>query len=108
MTSLAPTMQAFFTERLAKQLQASPRTVISYRDTFRLLLSYVQNRTGKAPSALGWNDLSVETITAFLDHLEADRRNSPAAETPAWRRCARCSAMPPSVTPSTHSSSGTS
>ena len=38
MTDLAPTLQAFFTERLAKQRQASSNTVASYRDTFRLLL----------------------------------------------------------------------
>ena len=78
MTSLAPTMQVFFTERLAKQLQASPRTVISYRDTFRLLLRFVAGRTGKAPSDLGWDDVGVESgSSAFLDHLEVNRLNSP-------------------------------
>jgi site-specific recombinase XerD len=66
----------FFTERLAKQRQASPATVVSYRDTFRLLLCFVQNRTGKAPSTLDWGDLSVELLSAFLDHLESDRHNS--------------------------------
>ncbi len=76
MSALAPTLELFFTERLAKQLQASPRTVISYRDTFRLLLRFVQDRTGKAPSTLGWQDLGPEVVSAFLDHLEADRHNS--------------------------------
>ena len=76
MTSLAPTMQLFFTERMAKQLQASPRTVLSYRDTYRLLLRFVQNRTGKAPSTLGWEDVDAAVISAFLDHLETDRHNS--------------------------------
>lgn len=76
MTSLAPTLQLFFTERMAKQRQASPRTVVSYRDTFRLLLRFVQDRTGKAPSALGWEDIGAEVISAFLDHLEVDRHNS--------------------------------
>jgi site-specific recombinase XerD len=77
MSSLAPTMQLFFTERLAKQRQASPATVTSYRNTFRLLLRFMQARTGKAPSALDWDDLSAEVISAFLDHLEHDRANSP-------------------------------
>jgi hypothetical protein len=63
---LAPTLQLFFTERLAKQRQASPATVTSYRNTFRLLLRFVQERTGKVPSALDWNDLGVEVISAFL------------------------------------------
>ncbi len=76
MSLLAPTLQLFFTERLAKQRQASPATVTSYRNTFRLLLRFVQETTGKAPSTLDWADLDVEVISAFLDHLETDRHNS--------------------------------
>ena len=49
MTALAPTLQLFFTERLARQLQASPQTVTSYRNTFRLLLRFILEHTGKAP-----------------------------------------------------------
>jgi site-specific recombinase XerD len=70
-------MQLFFTERLAKQRQASPATVTAYRNTFRLLLRFLQDRTGTAPSDLDWSDLSAETISAFLDHLETRRHNSP-------------------------------
>jgi site-specific recombinase XerD len=76
MSSIAPTLQLFFTERMVKQLQASPRTVVSYRDTCRLLLRFVADRTGKAPSALGWQDVDAGVISAFLDHLETDRHNS--------------------------------
>src|SRR5260370_25633855 len=76
MSSIAPTLQLLFTERMVKQLQASPRTVVSYRDTCRLLLRFVADRTGKAPSALGWQDVDAEVISAFLDHLEVDRHNS--------------------------------
>jgi site-specific recombinase XerD len=75
MSLIAPTMQMFFTERLAKQRQASPATVRSYRNTFKLLLRFVHGRTGKAPSALDWEDLSAEVVSDFLDHLEADRGN---------------------------------
>jgi site-specific recombinase XerD len=75
-TALAPTLQLFFTERLAGQRQACPQTVTSYRNTFRLLLRFIQQRTGKAPSSLDWDDLSAEAISAFLDHLEAGRGNS--------------------------------
>jgi site-specific recombinase XerD len=77
MSSVAPTMQAFFTERLVKQRGASPRTVTSYRDTMRLLLGFVQQRTGKAPATLSWDDLDATVISAFLDHLESDRHNGP-------------------------------
>jgi site-specific recombinase XerD len=77
MTAIAPTLQSFFTERLTKQRHASPATMASYRHTFRLLLQFVQQRTGRAPSMLDWDDLGVEVISAFLDHLEHDRHNSP-------------------------------
>jgi site-specific recombinase XerC len=50
-TMVAPTLQAFFTDRLTRQLQASPRTIASYRDTLRLLLSFAHERTGKQPSS---------------------------------------------------------
>ena len=76
MSRVAPTMQLFFTQRLAKQRQASPATVTSYRDTFRLLLRFVQADTGKAPSVMDWEDLGADVISAFLDHLEDDRHNS--------------------------------
>lgn len=77
MSLIAPTLQLFFTERLAKQRQASPATIRSYRNAFVLLLRFLQARTGKPPSRLDWEDLDAGTISAFLDHLEADRRNSP-------------------------------
>jgi site-specific recombinase XerD len=76
-TAIAPTLQSFFTERLTKQRHASPATMASYRHTFRVLLQFVQVRTGSAPSTMDWNDLGVEVITAFLDHPEHDRHNSP-------------------------------
>jgi site-specific recombinase XerD len=76
MTLIAPTLQAFFTDRLAKQRQASPRTIAAYRDTLRLLLGFVQRQNGTMPSQLDWNDLDVTMISAFLNHLESERNNS--------------------------------
>jgi site-specific recombinase XerD len=49
---------------------------VSYRNTFRLLLQFIQDRTGKPPSTLDWSDLDVAVISAFLDHLETGRHNS--------------------------------
>ena len=74
MTALAPVLQAFFTQHLA-QRRVSPHTIASYRDTFRLLLRFTQARTGKTPAALHLADLDAELVSAFLDHLEADRHN---------------------------------
>jgi len=76
MTALAPTLQAFFTQRLTGQLQASANTVAAYRDAWRLLLRYAQDRTGKQPRQLDLADLDAPFVAGFLDHLEHDRGNS--------------------------------
>jgi site-specific recombinase XerD len=76
MTLIAPTLQAFFTDRLGRQRQASPRTIAAYRDTMRLLLTFVQQHGGKPPSTLDWDDLTADVISAFLNHLEDERGNS--------------------------------
>jgi integrase/recombinase XerD len=76
MSTLAPTLQAFFTDRLIRQRQASPNTIAAYRDAFKLLLAFASEQTGKQPSGLDIGDLDAEMITAFLDHLQHDRGNS--------------------------------
>ncbi len=76
MTAMAPTLEAFLTERLMAQRGASPNTVASYRDTFRLLLRFAAERTGKRPCELDFSDLDAALIGAFLEHLEVARHNS--------------------------------
>jgi site-specific recombinase XerD len=76
MTTLAPILEAFFTDRLMKQRRVSPNTISSYGHSFRLLLKYLQHQTGNAPSDLRIEDLDATTIIAFLSHLEQDRTNS--------------------------------
>lgn len=76
MTALAPTLQAFFTDRLQSQRGASPNTVAAYRDTFRLLLRFTSARTSKQPCELDIGDVDSPTVAAFLEHLELDRHNS--------------------------------
>ena len=56
---IAPLVQSFFTDHLVRQRRASPQTVASYRDTFRLLIQHLSQTTGKKPSDL------------TLDHLQA-------------------------------------
>jgi len=77
MTALAPTLQAFFTQRLITQRNSSPQTIAAYRDTFRLLLSFAHQQTGKQPFELDLGDLDAPLIGAFLTHLEQVRGNSP-------------------------------
>jgi integrase/recombinase XerD len=76
MSPLAPTLQAFFTDRLIAQRHASAHTIAAYRDTWRLLLGYAATTTGSAPSRLDLADLDAPLIAGFLDHLEHHRGNS--------------------------------
>lgn len=73
---LAGLLQAFFTERLINQRRASANTIAAYRDTFRLLLEFAQQRSRKAPSDLLLSDIDAEFIAAFLHNLEEVRGNS--------------------------------
>jgi integrase/recombinase XerD len=76
MTALAPTLQAFFTDRLARQRHASPDTVAAYRDGLRLLVGFASQLVHKAPAQLDIADIDASVIASFLDHLERDRHNS--------------------------------
>jgi integrase/recombinase XerD len=74
--NLARLLEAFFTDRLIRQRQASPHTIAAYRDAFRLLLGFARQRLEKEPSALGLEDLDPRVIGAFLDDLEKRRGNT--------------------------------
>ncbi len=76
MGTLAATLQAFFTDRLARQCNASPHTVASYRDTMRLLLPFASRRLSRQPSDLDLADIDATLVGAFLDHLQQERGNS--------------------------------
>ncbi len=76
MTTLASTIQAFFTDYLTRQRRASPHTVAAHRDSLRLLLSCAAHQTGKQPSRLEIPDLGAPLVGALLDHLENERGNS--------------------------------
>lgn len=70
-------LQDFFLRRLIAERGASAHTISSYRDTFELLLRFLEQRTRRAPSALTLQDLDAPTVLTFLDHLETERGNSP-------------------------------
>lgn len=74
--TLSALIQSFFTERLCAQMDASPHTIASYRDTFRLLLKFAGEKAGKSPMALSIEELDVEMIGVFLDDIENVRKNS--------------------------------
>ena len=72
---LSAYLQRFFTERLGQQMKASPNTVASYRDTFRLLLRYASDQRKKEPTALQVADIDADLVGRFLGDLEKTRRN---------------------------------
>ena len=74
-TSFPTLLEAFFARRLIAQRRASPHTVASYRDTFRLLFQFAEKQLAKVPSRLTLEDLNAPFLGAFLDHLESTRAN---------------------------------
>lgn len=80
MTRFAPVLERFFTGYLMTQRQASPNTIASYRDTFRLLAGYVCRQTGKRPAQLDFADLDSPVIGGFLQDLQETRGNSAATQ----------------------------
>jgi len=102
-------LEAFFTQRLIAQRRASPHTVASYRDTFRLLLQFAAVRLKRPPSKLTLGDLSAPFLSEFLDDLESGRGNKARSRNlrlTAIRSFFRYAALKRPSTP--HSSSGCS
>jgi integrase/recombinase XerD len=75
-SAIAPTIQAFFTDHLFKEKNASPATTRAYRDAIKLYLAYAAAHTGTALSTLDFAQLNPALLLGFLDHLEAERGNS--------------------------------
>jgi site-specific recombinase XerD len=69
-------VQAFFAQHLCQHKQASPQTIASYRDTFRLFLTFVKDTTGREPTALQGSDLDAPLVLQFLNYLEHQRGNT--------------------------------
>jgi integrase/recombinase XerD len=78
MSALAPSLEAYFTDRLVNQRAASPNTIAAYALTFRLLLAFTAERTGSPPSRLDIAQLDAPLVAAFLEHLQHERTNTVA------------------------------
>lgn len=74
--SFAVLLESFFTQRLMKQRLASPHTIRSYRDTFHLLLQFIEQRLRKKPSQLELTEVDAPLVCAFLDEMEGTRNIS--------------------------------
>lgn len=78
MTLLAPILQTYFTTYLVTQRAMSDATIRTYRDTWRLFLSFLSQRLQTPAHQLALNDIDVDRVLAFLNHLESQRGNSVA------------------------------
>lgn len=78
MNALAAHLQTYFTSFAAQQRDLSPHTITSYRDTWRLLLTYLADTTATSADRIDFPDISVESICSFLDHLQTHRHNTVA------------------------------
>jgi integrase/recombinase XerD len=74
--TFAVLIKDFFCDRLLNQQNVSPHTVAAYRDTFQILLKFLQQKRGKSPTALTLDEINASNILAFLDDLESGRGNS--------------------------------
>ncbi|BBO81153.1 hypothetical protein DSCO28_17190 [Desulfosarcina ovata subsp. sediminis] len=74
--SLARNLRTFFSTHLPNLKGFSRHTVLSYRDSFILLLRFVSQFHGRAVVELDFDQLGPTEIIAFLEHLEDSRRNT--------------------------------
>jgi site-specific recombinase XerD len=75
-SSLPYLLHVFFHDWVGKQRNLSHHTVLSYRDTWRLLLRFVSQRKKRAVDALSLTDLDAREVLAFLQSLEDQRKVS--------------------------------
>ncbi len=75
-TDFAVCLRRFLTSYLAGLRGCSPNTVVSYRDTFKLLIVYYRDDRSTPPGKLTLDYVDAAAITGFLDWLEASRGNS--------------------------------
>jgi site-specific recombinase XerD len=75
-TDFAVVLRRFLTAHLAGLRGCSPNTVISYRDTFKLLIIFFRDDKSIPPEKLALDLIDADAITDFLNWLQTSRHNS--------------------------------
>jgi len=75
-TDFAVLINKFITEYLGAARNMSLNTVLSYRDAFVLLLTFMSNIYGIRPEALEIADINAERVEEYLEWLESERASS--------------------------------
>lgn len=73
--ALGVALRGFFSDYLPKVRGLSPHTILSYRDSLKLFLVFVAQQKNISVSELGMEEMGVEEVFSFLDHLEEKRHN---------------------------------
>ena len=100
-TDLAALIRGFFDQHLVAQRGLSGHTVLSYRDTFKLLLEFACREGGKSVTELVLADLTPELVHRFLRHLEEDRHNGIVTRNLRLAAFTRSSVFSPPLIPGT-------
>jgi integrase/recombinase XerD len=75
-TDFAVFLHRYLTSHLAGLRGSSPNTIASYRDTFKLLITWFGDASSIPPEKLTLDSIDAEAITAFLTWMETERHNS--------------------------------
>ena len=76
MTPIAPLIEVFLRETLARQRGVSRHTRDSYALSFQLLFTFAAKRLKVSPSALTLEQIDADLVSAFLEYLEDKRKNA--------------------------------
>lgn len=71
-------VERFFHDYLRRVRGASEHTIRAYGDALRLFFIFLSRHAKKSVTHLRLDDIRVDAVLAFLDHVESVRRNSPA------------------------------
>jgi site-specific recombinase XerD len=75
-TTLSVHVSHFLSHYLADQRNLSPNTIKAYRDVFVLLLRFCRDERGITVERLKLEQIEVQLVDAFLDHLDKVRHCS--------------------------------
>lgn len=71
-------VESWFVEHLRRVRGASEHTIRAYRDALRLFFLFIADRRRASVAQIGLDDLHVDAVLAFLDHVESSRHNCAA------------------------------
>lgn len=69
-------LQSFFTDYLVRERGSSTHTIRAYRDTFTLLVDYLDSQCQISPDNITFDSINRDTVNGFLNWLQDVHQNS--------------------------------